>query len=126
MKSQRQLQIGERIKRIIADIFLRENLLTIDGSYITSLEADARPDIKNVRIFIDIFGNEENAQKILQKLNEKAPHFRYELGKQLTSRNTPEIRFILDETQKNALNLEALIEEEGKFFSPLKKPRKKK
>jgi len=131
MKSQRQLQVGEQIKRIISEIFLREGLLTIMGSCITILEADASPDIKNVRIYIDIFGDTKNNKMILTKLNNAAPHFRHELGKRLTARNTPEISFVLDETEKNALLLEALIEKEAKSImnpkkTTIQKPRKKK
>jgi len=113
MKSQRQLQVGEQIKRIIADIFLREGLSTIMGNCITILEADASPDIKNVKIYLDFFGNEENHKKIIARLNHAAPHFRYELGKKLSSRNTPEIHFILDKTESQALSLEELIKKES-------------
>ncbi len=127
MKSQRQLQVGEQIKRIIAEIFLREGLMTMAKSYITILEADVSPDIKNVKIYLDIFGAAENNKKILQQLNHAAPHFRHELGKRMSSRNTPEISFILDKTEESALQLEALIEKEAKaMLEPVKKPRKKK
>ncbi len=127
MKSQRQLQVGEQIKRTIAEIFLREGLMTMAKSYITILEADVSPDIKNVKIYLDIFGAAENNKKILQQLNHAAPHFRHELGKRMSSRNTPEISFILDKTEESALQLEALIEKEAKaMLEPVKKPRKKK
>ncbi len=112
MKSQRQLQVGERIKRIISDIFLREGLLTMHGNYITILEASISPDIKNARIYIDIFGDGKHNQKILDRLNSSAPHFRFELAKQLTSRNIPEITFMLDETEKKVSDLEKLIANE--------------
>lgn len=125
MKSQRQLQVGEQIKRIIADIFLREGLMTIMGNYITILEADASPDIKNVRIYLDIFGDTKNRDQILARLNNAAPHFRHELGKRLSSRNTPEISFILDRTEENALRLEALIDQESQaILNPKPKPKK--
>ena len=131
MKSQRQLQVGEQIKRVVAEIFLREGLLTMMGNCITILEADASPDIKNVRIYIDIFGDAKNNKIILAKLNHAAPHFRHELGKRLTARNTPEISFILDKTEENAVRLEALLEKEAiAIMEPrkttVKKPRKKK
>jgi len=128
MKSQRQLQVGEQIKRVIAEIFLREGLLTMMGSCITILEADASPDIKNVRIYIDIFGDTKNNDAIVTRLNKAAPHFRHELGKRLTSRNTPEISFILDRTEENAVRLEALLEKESMAIAAptkAKKPRKK-
>lgn len=119
MKSQRQLQIGENIKRIMSDIFLRDDILNVPGSLITVLEADVSPDAKNVKIFIDIFGNEKMHEKIVEKLNEAAPHFRYQMAKKITLRVVPEIIFILDKTQKNAMNLEALIEDEARKYKGL-------
>ena len=55
MKSQRQLQIGENIKRIMSEIFLQEDFSVIMNNVITILEADVSPDAKNVKIFFDIF-----------------------------------------------------------------------
>ncbi|MDX2082828.1 MAG: 30S ribosome-binding factor RbfA [Rickettsiales bacterium] len=127
MKSQRQLQIGENIKRIMSEIFLREDILTIPGSYITILQADVSPDAKNVKIFIDIFGNNKMHEKIVAKLNEMAPFFRHQMAKKIVLRVMPEIVFILDKTQIQALNLEALImQEAAKYQNPtLKKTSKK-
>lgn len=129
MKSQRQLQIGENIKRIMSEIFLRDDILSVPGSLITVLEADVSPDAKNVRIYIDIFGNELMHEKIVQKLNEAAPHFRYQMAKKITLRIVPEILFVLDKTQSRAMSLEALIENEGKKYNEpqtFKKNTKKK
>ncbi len=115
-KSQRQLQIGENIKRVMSGIFLRADILTIPGSLITVLEADVSPDAKVVRIFVDIFGNEEMHEKIIKKLNESAPHFRYQFAKKITLRSVPEITFSLDRTASKANNLESLINDEAKKF----------
>ncbi len=125
MKSQRQLQIGENIKRNISEIFLRDDILTVPGSYITVLEADVSPDAKNVKVYIDIFGNEPIHSKIVKKLNEMAPHFRHQLAKRIVSRVVPEIVFILDRTQDKALSLEALIAQEAKNFSEVKEKPKR-
>ncbi len=126
MKSQRQLQIGETIKRAMSEIFLRDDILTIPGSYITILEADVSPDAKNVRIYIDIFGNEQIHEKIVKKLNEAAPHFRFKLAKKLVARAVPEIIFLLDTTQKNAANLESMIDLEARKYKDLEAKEKMK
>ncbi len=115
-KSQKQLQLGETIKRAMSEIFLREDILTDPKNYITILEADVSPDAKNVKIFIDIFGNEKNQEKIVAELNKLAPHFRFKLAKKLTTRVVPEIVFMLDKTERKAMVLEELIEAEAKKF----------
>ena len=121
MKSQRQLQIGETVKRVLSEIFLRDDILTVPGSYITILEANVSPDAKHAQIFIDIFGNEPMHKKIVEKLNEVAPHFRYQLAKKVALLVIPEITFILDKTQQKALSLEALLQDEGLRYEDPKK-----
>jgi ribosome-binding factor A len=125
MKSQRQLQIGETIKRVMSDIFLRDDILCLGKSYITVLEADVSPDTKSVKIFIDIFGDDKMQDKIITKLNEAAPHFRYQMAKKITLRLVPQIVFVLDKTQQKAMNLEGLIDEEATRYNVLTfKPKK--
>jgi len=121
MKSQRQLQIGENIKRVMSEIFFREDVATIPGTLITILEADVSPDAKSVRIYVDIFGNESMHDEIIEKLNSAAPHFRYQLAKKVTLRVVPEITFALDNTGTRVQNLESLIAAESKKFSKKKK-----
>jgi ribosome-binding factor A len=125
MKSQRQLQIGENIKRNMSEVFLRDDILSVPGSYITVLEADVSPDAKNVKIYIDIFGNEAVHAKIVKKLNEMAPRFRHQLAKRVVSRVVPEITFVLDRTQDKALSLEALMAQEAKKFAEIEKKPKR-
>lgn len=117
MKSQRQLQIGENIKRVMSEIFMREGLSSLNGSLVTILEADVSPDVKNVKIFIDIFGNESFHDQIIRKLNEMATNLRYKLAKQITFRTVPEIMFVLDKSQSRAYKIESLIAKEAEFFN---------
>jgi ribosome-binding factor A len=115
-KSARQLKIGETIKRAISDIFLREDILTFSGNYITVLEADVSPDAKNVKIFLDIFGDDKTHDKIIIKLNEMVPFFRHQIAKRISLKTTPEIIFILDKTNDKASLIEKLIENEAKKY----------
>lgn len=118
VKSQRQLQLGENIKRIIADIFSRGSLSSIKNSYITVAQADVSPDIKNCKIFINIYGrNNDDNQQIVNKLNQMSPSISHELGKKLTTRNTPKITFHLDQTSQKAFDIENLIKEESSLFN---------
>jgi ribosome-binding factor A len=116
VKSQRQLQAGEQIKRIIADVFMRGGYSMISGGYITIMEADISPDLKNCKIFVDIFGADDKKKEILKSLNQKVPTFRHELAQKFVSRVVPEILFVLDETTQAALKVDSLIDEESKKF----------
>ncbi|MBM3589979.1 MAG: 30S ribosome-binding factor RbfA [Alphaproteobacteria bacterium] len=109
MKSQRQLQIGENIKRIMSEIFLRDDYSVIKNNVITILEADVSPDAKNVKIFIDIFGDSTKHEQIFDKIVDNIPHFRYELAKKIDLRFTPEILFVHDKTYQKANLIESIL-----------------
>jgi ribosome-binding factor A len=116
MKSQRQLQLGENIKRLMTEVFVRGDVLTIPGSHITILEADVSPDAKNAKIYIDIFGNDKMHDQIVKALNKAVPHFRHHLSKNVALRVVPQIKFILDKTQEQAFKIEGLIAKESGSF----------
>ncbi len=115
-KSQRQLQIGEQIKRVLAEIFLQDNLFAIKDGYITILQADVSPDAKNAKIFIDIFG-EVDGKKIIAELKQISPYLRGKLSSKLNLRFTPELMFVLDETAGAVSKIEDLLKMEAKKFS---------
>lgn len=115
-KSQRQLQLGEQIKRIMADIFLQDNKFNLPGVYITIAQADVSPDAKNAKIFINIFGKCDG-KKIIDELNQIAPYLRGKLASKINLRYTPELLFVLDDTSKEVSKIEELLEKEGKKFS---------
>ena len=118
-KSQRQLQMGENLKRILAEIFLKNNYSSINGNITTILEVSMSPDLKNAKVFIDVFGN--NANHIVEKLNKLVPNIRHQIAKKLTARTIPELSFVLDETYKNANHIEQLLKQENPDLKPQNK-----
>ena len=115
-KSQRQLQIGEQIKRILAEIFLQDGVLSTKNGHITILQADISPDAKNAKIFINVFGGVDG-KKIIDDLKQISPYLRSKLANKINLRYTPELTFILDDTSKAVGRLEDLLNEEAKKFS---------
>ncbi len=114
VKSQRQLQIGEQIKRILAEIFLQDTMFEIKNGYITILQADVSPDAKNAKIFIDVFG--VDGKKVVKELTKLAPYLRGKLAHKINLRYTPELMFMLDETSGVVTKLEDILEQEAKKF----------
>jgi len=116
VRSQRQLQVGEQIKRIVASIFLQEDIFVIKDAQVTIARADVSPDMKNVRIIINIFG-EVDKKKMTKALNAASAFFRARLAKQITMRVTPELLFILDDAGTDAQKTLAILEQESKKFN---------
>jgi ribosome-binding factor A len=121
-KSQRQLQMGENLKRILAEIFLKNNYSSMNGNITTILEVSMSPDLKNARVFIDVFGNNAtHIVEIVEKLNKLVPNIRHQIAKKLTARTIPELSFVLDETYKNANHIEQLLKQENPDLKPQNK-----
>ena len=117
-KSQKQLQVAETIKRELANLFIRGDVFREEkaGKFeLTVAEADISPDLKNVKVFINIFG-EIDKVKILKELNDTSWFFQKELAKLVRLRNTPKIHFILDEALLKARKIEEAIAKDSKNF----------
>ena len=73
--------------------------------------------MKNVKIYIDIFGGEiKNHKKIIKDLNEAIWHLRFELAKKVMLRSVPEIFFAIDDTQEKARRINEIINiEQNKY-----------
>lgn len=123
-KSLRQLQVAENIKRTLSEIFLEKGLLNYSSSYISVTQVDISPDLKNAKIYLDIFNqNQEEKPKILNYFNNLEKTMRFELSKKIKLRFAPELSFIEDKTQENAFKIEKIIAEEKKIYDQ-QNPRK--
>lgn len=96
--SQRQLRVGELIRRALADI-LRGDLHDPDlaGTSITVGEVRASPDLKMATAFVLPLGGGD-AQGILAALRRAKPQIRHALARATDLRHVPDLRFEIDTT----------------------------
>ena len=69
------------------------------------MAVEVAPDLKTCKAFISVLGNKE------AKLKSAEGYIRRQLAKNLNLRNTPEIRFILDESIEYGVNMSRLIDD---------------
>ena len=79
---------------------------------VTSVEV--APDLKTCRAYISVLGDEEEKRSTLQGLKSAEGYIRRQLAKTINLRNTPEIRFILDESIEYGVAMSKLIDEVSK------------
>ena len=81
----------------------------------TSVTAvEVAPDLKTCRPYISVLGDEEEKRNTLQGLKNAEGYIRRQLAKTINLRNTPEIRFILDESIEYGVAMSKLIDEVSK------------
>ncbi len=108
--SQRQLRVGQEIKKIIALLIERceiRNLEEIEAM-VTITEARVTPDLKICNVYFIAHPVEAN-DPVLEGLQLAANHFRKEIAKRTELRYVPNINFRIDETYAEVAKIEALL-----------------
>jgi ribosome-binding factor A len=108
--NQRPLRVGEEIRHILADIFIRGECRSRElfDVVITISEVRVAPDMKNATAyFMPLAG--QNKEKLLTILKESSPEIRHLVSKRVKLRHTPKIHFALDESFEVAQKIDTLL-----------------
>ena len=110
--SQRQLRVSELIKRKLADLILRMDFFdsNLSTSSISISEVRCSPDLKVATAYVLSIG-ECKTEDLVALLKVNTKELRYQLGKTLELKYTPEIRFIQDISVDQMLRTERLLED---------------
>ena len=72
---------------------------------------EVAPDLKTCKAYISVLGDEEAKKNTIAGLRSAESYIRRQLAKTVNLRNTPEIRFILDESIEYGVTMSRLIDE---------------
>ena len=72
---------------------------------------EVAPDLITCKAYISVLGNEEAAQNTLAGLKSAEGYIRRQLARTVNLRNTPEIRFILDQSIEYGVTMTKLIDD---------------
>ncbi len=108
--SQRQLRVGQEIKRIIAEEINFDRVRNLQGidTLVTIMKTKVSPDLKYADVFFVTSKPEFEAQ-VQEGLQLAANHFRKVIAAKTLLRYVPEIRFFVDETMAQADKIEKLL-----------------
>ena len=82
---------------------------------LTSVVAvEVAPDLKTCKAYISVLGDEESQAKTLAGLKSAEGFIRSKLAKTVNLRNTPEIRFVLDQSIEYGVKMSKMIDEVSK------------
>ncbi|MFT3690393.1 30S ribosome-binding factor RbfA [Paenirhodobacter sp.] len=101
--SQRQLRVGELIRRTLSDVLIRGEVHDPDLNRmsITVGEVRTSPDLKVATVFVAPLGGTlggEDAQVMLAALRRHTGELRHLITREMTLKYAPDLRFRLDET----------------------------
>ena len=72
---------------------------------------EVAPDLKTCRAYISVLGDDEAKKNTIAGLKNAEGYIRRQPAKSINLRNTPEIRFILDESIEYGVTMSKLIDE---------------
>ena len=72
---------------------------------------EVAPDLKTCKAYISVLGDEKSQKDTITGLKSAEGYIRRQLARTVNLRNTPEIRFILDQSIEYGINMAKLIDE---------------
>ena len=75
------------------------------------MSAEVAPDLKTCKVYISVLGTPEEKQETLKGLKSAEGYIRRQVASGLNLRNTPEIRFLLDESIEYGVHMSKLIDD---------------
>ncbi len=108
--SQRQLRVGEALRHALAEI-LRRNVIRdpdLEGVSVTITQVKPSPDMRYATVYCEPLGG-QRAKEIVAALNRHKGFLRGEMGRLITTKFTPDLRFVEDESFAEAQKIEDLL-----------------
>lgn len=109
--SMKNTRINGEVQRVLAEI-IRGDLKDPRIASLTSVvSVEVAPDLKTCKAWISVYGDEAVQKDTLEGLKSAEGYIRKELARRVNLRNTPEIRFIVDQSIAYGVKMSRLIDE---------------
>lgn len=104
-------RINQEVQKEISEI-IRAGIKDPRINPMTSVVAvEVAPDLKTCKAYISVLGDEESQKDTLAGLKSAEGYIRTKLARTINLRNTPEIRFVLDQSIEYGINMSKLIDD---------------
>jgi len=99
---------GHELKKLLGEIVSSE-LDTSKVGFSTITSVKMTNDLRIAKVYISVLNADEECKEIEIFFNSRAKFLRGQLGKYLTSKSIPELRFYYDDTEAEAEKIDRLI-----------------
>ncbi len=107
-KSIKQKRLEGTIRKNISDI-IQFGLKDPNVGFVTITDVHVSNDHSFAKVFVTFLGKDARAQAGLKALNRAKGFIRSELSQRLDIRRTPDLIFVLDETEMKARHIDEII-----------------
>ena len=108
----RKLRVQDLLREEIALIIQRE-IRDPGMGFVTVLGVKMSDDLKNAKVYLSIYGDDEQKAATLAALKRSRNYIKFLLGKRIQLRVMPELHFVIDDTYEKAARIEEILKKEA-------------
>lgn len=110
-RSIKNTRINTEVQRELSNIIRGEIKDPRIAPWTSVVAVEVAPDLKTSKAYISVLGDEKAQADTIAGLTSAEGYIRRELARTLNMRNTPEIRFVLDQSIEYGVNMSKKIDE---------------
>lgn len=108
--SLRNERVRKTLMKEIADIIQKELKDSRIHGVVSITDIEISHDNSYAKVYYSVFASEEEKQSTIKAITDNTPKIRYEVGKRVRLRLTPELRFIPDNSLERGSNVSQIID----------------
>ena len=109
--SVKNTRINGEVQKELANLIRGEIKDPRISPWTSVVSVEVSPDLKTCKAWISVLGNEDEIENTLKGLNSAEGFIRRELARRINLRNTPEIRFIMDQSIADGVDMSKKIDD---------------
>ncbi|WP_139904567.1 30S ribosome-binding factor RbfA [Clostridium thermarum] len=109
MASYRNDRINEEIRKELSDIIRNDLKDPRVNAMVSIINVNVTKDLRYAKVYVSIFGKDEEKESTLTALKNSSGFLRRELGNRINLRYTPQILIELDESIEHGMHIEQLL-----------------
>lgn len=117
MQNRRLQRVNELLKRELSQILLREFPVSSVG-VVTVNEVRVTGDLKLATVYVGVVGPADQQQRTVNQLVQQRVRLQGLVGAAIVLRETPELRFVLDDSVARGNRVLEILEDIEKTLSP--------
>ncbi len=101
-------RLADEIKHIIAEILIKQVQIP-EAGMLTLIKANLTPDLMTANVYFSYLNENKTPDEILELLKKNVKTIRFLMGKELSIKHLPQIRFHYDDSMEKAEKIEQIF-----------------
>ena len=110
----RLIRINDEIARVASEVIRSELSDPRIGTVVSVLKAETTNDLKHSKLYVSILGDSQQQASTMEALEKANRFIRKRIADIINLRQTPEIKFVFDDSIEHGMRMRKLIEEANK------------